>query len=332
MPKSNKQIIFSGVAPSGNIHLGNYLGAIKNWVELQNKYDCIFCIVDHHAITVPQKPKILHTKILEVAKIYLACGIDPEKSTIFIQSQVKEHTELAWILSTLTKVPEMQKMTQYKDKVAKKKSQNIALLSYPILMAADILLYDTNLVPVGADQTQHLEFARLIANRFNQVFGETFVIPEQYTLEISARIMGLDDPTKKMSKSAESPYNYIALADSPDIIRKKFAKAVTDSGKEIKYSQDKPAIMNLMNIYQALTGDSIQKIEKKYKGKGYSDFKRDLGEIVVEYLKPIQTKLAKLEADPKYVEKILKDGAARASKIAAEKMTEVYEKIGYVNF
>lgn len=327
-----KQIIFSGVAPSGNIHIGNYLGAIKNWVELQNKYNCVFCIVDHHAITVKQKPEILRKKILEVAKIYLACGIDPQKSNIFIQSHVKEHNELAWILGTLSKVSEMQRMTQFKDKVARKKTPNIALLSYPILMAADILLYNTNLVPVGADQTQHLEYTRTLAKRFNQIFGETFVVPEQYTLETSSRIMGLDNPLKKMSKSATNINNYIALTDSPKIIRKKFMKAVTDSGKEIKYSQSKIAILNLINIYQSLTKESIPQIEKKYKSKGYGDFKKDLADIVINYFKEIQNKLSDLDKNPDYVQKILKQGAENAGKIARNKIQKVKDKIGYVTW
>ncbi len=269
-----KKRIFSGIQPSGNLHLGNYLGAIKNWVELQDKYDPIFCVVDLHAITVPQKPKELRQKTIEVAKTYLAAGIDPEKSTIFVQSRVPEHTELAWILNTITKLPELERMTQFKDK-SQQHTQNInaGLFNYPVLMAADILLYDTNIVPVGEDQVQHIEIARTLARRFNQMFGETFTVPEPYVVKEGMRIMGLDDPTKKMSKSAESASNYISLADDPDTVREKIKKAVTDSEKEIRYSDDKPAIKNLINIYSLLDNIKPKEIEDIYRDKRYSEFK-----------------------------------------------------------
>lgn len=322
-----KKIIFSGIQPSGNLHLGNYLGAIKNWVELQEQYQCYFCVVDLHAITVPQDPKELRGKTLEVAKIYLAAGVDPDKCTIFVQSHVSAHSELAWILACQTRVAEMERMTQYKDKARKQPEQTgLGLLAYPALMAADILLYDSDLVPVGEDQTQHLEYSRVIARRFNNHFDNTFKIPEQFTVKEGARIMGLDDPMKKMSKSAESKYNYIALTDSPEEIREKFKKAVTDTGREIKYSQSKLAIMNLMNIYHLLAGNSIMEIEKKYKGKGYAEFKSDLAEIVIDFLAPFQKRMAELS--DKEVIDLLRRGAKAAEKIANKKLKAAHKKIG----
>ena len=243
------QRIFSGVQPSGNLHIGNYLGAIKNWVKLQDEFESIFCVVDLHAITVPQDPEELRKKTIEIAKIYLAAGIDPEKSTIFVQSQIAEHAELCWILNTIAKISEMERMTQFKDKSENKEGVGMGLFDYPVLMAADILLYDTNIVPVGEDQVQHVELARTLARRFNQKFGETFVVPEPKLVKEGARIMGLDDPTKKMSKSASSEYNYISLTDDTETIRRKIKKAVTDSGSEIVYQEDKPALYNLINIY-----------------------------------------------------------------------------------
>ncbi|MBI3626492.1 tryptophan--tRNA ligase [Candidatus Uhrbacteria bacterium] len=329
MPKALKGVILSGIQPSGNLHLGNYLGAIKNWAELQNSYHCYFCIVDLHAITVPQTPTDLRAKTIEVAKIYLAAGIDPKKCTIFVQSHVPAHAELGWILTTLTKVAEMERMTQFKDKAAKQtEGVGLGLLSYPALMAADILLYDSTLVPVGDDQTQHLEFTRVIGRRFNATFGETFKIPEQFTIKEGSRIMALDDTSKKMSKSAASTNSYIALTDAPDVIRSKIKRAVTDSGREIVYRADKPALQNLINIYHLLSGLPIAKIEAKYVGKGYGDFKTDLAEVVVEYLTPIQKSLAGL-TDAK-VMKILEAGAKKANKIASAKLEEVQKKVGFL--
>ncbi|HMN19190.1 MAG TPA: tryptophan--tRNA ligase, partial [Candidatus Moranbacteria bacterium] len=244
-----KKRIFSGVQPSGNLHIGNYLGAIKNWVDLQDEYESIFCVVDLHAITVPQDPEKLRRKTLEIAKIYLAAGIDPQKSTIFVQSQVPEHSELMWLLNTVAKMSELEKMTQFKDKSQKegREGASLGLFAYPVLMAADILLYDTEIVPVGEDQKQHVELARDLAKRFNHRFGETFVVPQAHIRQEGMRIMGLDDPTKKMSKSASSEYNYIALMDDADTIRRKIKKAVTDSGSEISYGEEKPALRNLLN-------------------------------------------------------------------------------------
>jgi tryptophanyl-tRNA synthetase len=318
--------LFSGIQPSGTLHLGNYLGAIKNWVSLQEKYEPIFCVVDLHAITVPQKPEDLRQKTLEVAKIYLAAGIDPKKSTIFVQSHVPEHTELAWILNTITKIPELDRMTQFKDKSEERQNINAGLFNYPVLMAADILLYDANVVPVGEDQLQHVEIARTLARRFNTTFGETFVIPEPSVIKEGMRIMGLDDPAKKMSKSASSEYNYIALTDEPEKIREKIKRAVTDSGKNVRYADDKPAIRNLINIYSLLDNAKPEEIASAYKGKGYAEFKTDLAEIIIDFLKDFQEKYENI--DDREVLNILEEGRARAKKIAEVKMKEVKEKVG----
>lgn len=322
--------LFSGVQPSGNLHLGNYLGAIKQWVELQNEYEAIFCIVDLHAITVPQDPTELRRKTLEVVKIYLAAGIDPSQSTLFIQSQVKEHTELAWILNTIARLGDLEKMTQFKDKSAKseKETVGVGLFDYPVLMAADILLYDTAVVPVGKDQMQHIELARTLAKRFNDKFGETFVIPEGKLSEEGALIMGLDDPTKKMSKSAASEYNYIALTDDAETVRRKIKKAVTDSGSEIIYSDSKPALKNLINIYSLLSDKKTEVIVADYKGRGYSDFKNDLAEVIINFLVPFQERLQNI-SDEKVLA-ILRDGANHASVLAEQKMLEVKKKMGFL--
>lgn len=319
--------IFSGIQPSGNLHLGNYLGAIQNWVKLQSDFDSLFCVVDLHAITVPQNPEQLKNKILEVAKIYLAAGIDPQKSTIFVQSHVKEHTELAWILNTIAKIPELEKMTQFKDKATQhKENLNVGLFDYPVLMAADILLYDTDIVPVGKDQLQHVELARTLARRFNNNFGEIFKIPEAKIKKEGARIMGLDDSTKKMSKSAKSEYNYIALTDSPEIIKKKISKAVTDSGSEIKAGTDKPALTNLLNIYSLLSDKSIKDIEKEYDGKSYAQFKNGLAQVTIDFLSKFQQNFNNLEG--KQVLSILQAGAQKAQRIASDKIDQVKKAVG----
>jgi len=321
--------IFSGVQPSGNLHIGNYLGAIKNWVELQDEYESIFCVVDLHAITVPQDTEELRRKTIEIAKIYLAAGIDPKKSTIFVQSHIPQHSELAWVLNTITGMSELRKMTQFKDKGGDgNENVGVGLFDYPVLMAADILLYDTEVVPVGEDQKQHVELARDLAKRFNHKFGETFIVPKVFIREEGMRVMGLDNPEKKMSKSAESEYNYISLLDDAETIRKKIKKAVTDSGSEIVYTDDKPALKNLINIYSSFSGKSTKEIEAMYKGKGYGDFKTDLAEVVVGYLKPFQEKFNSFSDED--VLKILKEGAEKVSQIAKEKMIEVKEKVGFV--
>lgn len=323
------------MAPSGNIHIGNYLGAIKQWVKMQNagEHQNIFCVVDEHAITTPQEPAQLRAKILEVFTLYLACGIDPEKSIIFIQSSVSEHAELGWILNTLTPIGELERMTQFKDKSQKQKSVLAGLLNYPILMAADILLYQTNLVPVGEDQIQHIELTRMIGKKFNNSYGPTFTIPEAVISKEGKRIMGLDNPEKKMSKSAENTRNYIALLDSPETIKEKIMSAVTDSGNEIKYDEkEKPAISNLLSIYSLFSNKNVPEIEREYSGKNYSVFKKDLAEAVIEGLSSIQGKYKELSANPEHIKNILRNGAEKAKKIASQTMTQVRSKIGFLEF
>lgn len=330
---NNKKIIFSGVVPSGNIHIGNYFGAIRQWVELQNtgEHKNIFCVVDEHALTTPQDPAKLRSKILEVFTLYLALGLDPEKSIIFVQSSVSEHAELGWILNTITPIGELERMTQFKDKSQKQKSILAGLLNYPVLQAADILLYHANIVPVGEDQLQHIELTRTIARKFNSTFGETFAEPEPFTIKEGKRIMGLDDSSKKMSKSAENPNNYIALLDSPEIIRNKVKIAVTDSGNEIKYDEkEKPAISNLLAIHSLFSGKKISELEKEYANKNYSVFKSELAEIIIEGLSPIQKKYKEMSANPDYIKKVLRAGAEKAKTIAGQTMKEVRSKIGFL--
>jgi len=323
----SKKRIFSGVQPTNNIHIGNYFGAIKNWVEIQDQFDCIFSVVDLHAITIYQKPQDLKQNIINVTKTYLALGVDPKKSLIFQQSDVKEHAELCWILNSIAKIGEMERMTQFKEKAASHPENiNVGLFDYPVLMAADILLYDTAAVPVGEDQKQHLELARDLAVRFNALYGQTFVVPEPMIKKEGRRIMGLDDPSKKMSKSASSAFNYISLLDKPEDAKKKIMKAVTDSGSEIKYAEDKPALCNLLTIYSQLSGELIKNIEEKYTGKGYGDFKKDLADLVANFLVDFQKKFNKIKDSD--VEKLLAKGAKDAGKIAAKKMDEVKQKIG----
>ncbi len=321
------QKLFSGVQPSGNLHIGNYLGAIKQWVALQAEHESIFCVVDLHAITVPQEPEELRKKILEIAKIYLASGIDPTKATLFVQSHVAEHSELAWILNTIARMGDLDKMTQYKDKSQKEgETTSIGLYDYPVLMAADILLYDTNVVPVGEDQLQHIELARTLARRFNERFGETFVVPEGKVEKAGARIMGLDDPTKKMSKSAASEYNYISLTDEEATVLRKIKKAVTDSGSDITYSSDRPALQNLINIYSLFSDKSPESIVEMYEGKGYGDFKTDLAGVITGFLTPFQERLASISDDE--VMKILEAGAVKANAQAQAKMKLVRQRVG----
>ncbi len=324
------QRLFSAVQPSGNLHIGNYLGAIAQWTALQAEYDAIFCIADLHAITVPQDPVALRAKTIEIAKIYLAAGVDPEQCTLFAQSQVKEHTELMWILNTLARLGDLEKMTQFKDKSAKgeKETAGVGLFDYPVLMAADILLYDTAIVPVGEDQLQHIELARTLARRFNDRFGESFVVPEGRVTRGGARIMGLDDPTKKMSKSATSEYNAIALTDTAEAIRKKIKKAVTDSGSEIVYRDDKPALKNLINIYSLLSMKTPESIEELYRGRGYGDFKTDLAEVVIGFLAPFQERFAAISDEEALA--VLEAGAAEARILATGKMRLVRERIGLI--
>jgi len=330
-PQAAKKRVFSGVAPSGTIHIGNLLGAIANWVQNQERYDNIFCVVDMHAITTPQNPQTLRAKIIEVANNYLAAGIDPQRSIIFIQSHVPAHAQLAWILDCVAGMGQLERMTQFKEKSALREEVSVGLFNYPALMAADILLYDTDLVPVGEDQKQHVELTRDLAQRFNSRFGETFVIPEPDIPPVGARVMGLDDPTKKMSKSAESAANYIALTDEPNVIRDKIKRAVSDSGAEIIFNEeDKPGISNLLTIHSLTSGRPIPELEQAYRGQGYAAFKRDTAEAVVAYLKPFQERYFELVRDPEGTRRILRDGAERAAALADAKMRQVYERLGFV--
>ncbi len=325
-----KKVIFSGIQPTGNIHLGNYLGAIKQWVSLQDEADkSIFCVVDLHAITVPQDPKKLKSNILSIAALYLASGINPKKSLLFVQSERSEHSELAWMLNCNSYMGELNRMTQFKEKSEDKKdSVSVGLFDYPVLMAADILLYRTTHVPVGDDQKQHVELARNIAQRFNHHYGDTFVLPEPLINKSTGRIMGLDNPLKKMSKSAESANNYIAMSDSADDINIKIKKAVTDSGTEIKSAIDKPALTNLLNIYSAVTDKSINDLEQEYEGKGYGEFKNDLADAIIEYVIPIQKEHKRLLNDKTELIKILDQGSDSVSEIAKKTLHDVGKKIG----
>jgi tryptophanyl-tRNA synthetase len=325
-----KKRVFSGIKPSGSPQLGNYLGAIRRWAAEQDQYDNIFCVVDLHAITVYVPPEELKQNIREVAGILVASGIDPERSILFMQSHVPEHSELAWLLNCYVPMGWMQRMTQYKEKVQSQNAESISVgvFDYPALMAADILLYDTHAVPVGDDQKQHVELARDVAQRFNSLYGETFVVPEPTIAEVGARIMGLEDPTKKMSKSEGNGGQSIDMLDGPDVIRKKIMRATTDSQREIVFDEARPGIFNLLTIYQTITGEPRQEIEARFEGKGYGDFKKVLAEAVVECLRPVQERYAEITAEPGHLDKVLKAGAARAHPIAAETLNRVQRKIG----
>ncbi len=326
---NEKKIIFSGIQPSGELHIGHYIGAIDLWLTLQKENNCIFSIVDYHAITVKHDPLELKKRTLEICKLYLAMGIDPEKSIIFKQSDISAHTELAWILNCKgTYMADLKKMTQFKDKAGDKQdSVSVALFDYPVLMAADILLYDTNIVPVGEDQKQHVELARDIAKRFNHQFGETFIIPEAMVKKEGARIMSLSDPSRKMSKSDENKNNYIALLDSPELARKKIIKAMSDSGSGIYYlPEEKPAISNLLSIYAFLGNREIKRLEKDYKDVGYRDFKNDLAEVVLSFLSKFQEKYNSIKDSDVY--DILNKGKEEATLIANKKLAEVKKVIG----
>ncbi|OGZ84523.1 MAG: tryptophan--tRNA ligase [Candidatus Staskawiczbacteria bacterium RIFOXYD1_FULL_39_28] len=321
--------IFSGIRPTGNIHIGNYLGAVKQWIELQKKNECVFCIVDMHAITTPYDVKEMQKNIIDAASIYLAAGVDPEKSIIFVQSGVKEHAELAWLLGTITPMGELSRMTQFKEKSKQHKDYiNAGLFNYPVLMAADILLYKGEAVPVGKDQEQHVELARTIAKKFNQKFGNIFPEPETILPKSGAKIMSLTDPKKKMSKSDDAK-SYISLFDTPEDITKKIMAASTDSGKDIIYNiTKKPGISNLLMIYSLLTDEPTKKIEEKFKGKGYGEFKKSLAEVVINYLEPFRRKQKELQTRDVYVKELLNKGKSRAETIAKTTMQEVREKMG----
>lgn len=328
-----KNIIFSGVQPSGELTIGNYLGAIKNWVELQDDYKCYYCIVDEHAITVPQVSKDLRRMSLEVLAKYIASGIDEEKSCIFIQSHVPEHVQLMWVLNSITYMGELSRMTQYKDKSQKKaENLNASLFTYPVLMAADILLYGTNLVPVGEDQRQHLELARDLAERFNNKYSETFAIPEIFVSKESARIMSLQDPTKKMSKSDENQNAYISMVEEDDVIASKIKKAVTDSVGVVAYNDEQIAMKNLINIYSSYSKKSVDEIVAMYDGKNYGAFKSDLAEVVIEGIRPIRERYKDLMKNKEHLEKIYKKGSEEARYSAKKMLRKVYRKIGFVEY
>lgn len=329
--EENKKIIFSGIQPSGNLTLGNYLGALKNWVKLQDEYECYYCVVDLHAITVRQEPKDLRRRTLEVLAIYLAAGLDPEKNTIFIQSHVPAHAEGAWLLNCYTYIGELYRMTQFKDKSQRYgESISAGLLDYPVLMAADILLYNANLVPVGKDQKQHLELTRDIAERFNSIYSPTFNIPEPYIPELGAKVMDLQEPTKKMSKSADNPNSYILIMDPPDVIRKKISRAVTDSLGVVKYNDEQPGVKNLITILNAITGMTIEQIEKKYEGQGYAQFKLDVADAIVNELEPIQKRINEILNDKEYLESIYRKGAEKANYVANKMLRKMQKKIGFI--
>lgn len=324
-----KKRVFSGIQPSGNLHIGNYLGALKNWVASQENFDNVFCIVDFHAITVPQDPKVLKEKIREVAGIYFASGIDPKQSIVFVQSDVSAHTELAWILNCFTPMGWVGRMTQFKEKSAdRKENVSVGLFDYPVLMAADILLYDTDEVPVGEDQKQHVEITRDIAQRFNSIYGETFKLPTPVIPKAGARVMDLLEPTKKMSKSDDRPGRTLPLLSSPDQLRSAIMGAATDSQKEIVFDAQRPGIYNLLEIYEGVTALSREEIEAKFAGKGYGDFKKDLADKVVEFLEPFQSRYRELTSDPKHIDSLLEEGAQRARNIADKKLKKVKEKVG----
>lgn len=334
LENTNKKIIFSGIQPSGDLTLGNYLGALKNWVKLQDEYDCYYCIVDLHAITVPQKPADLRRRTLELLSIYIASGISPEKNTIFIQSHVPAHSECCWLLTCNSYMGELSRMTQFKDKSKKYGSNSnsigTGLFTYPVLMAADILLYNSDLVPVGKDQTQHLEFARDIATRFNNTYSPTFKLPEGYVPKEGAKIMDLQDPTKKMSKSADNPNSFILIMDPPDVVRKKISRAVTDSLGVVNYTDDQPGVKNLLNILSAIKGTSPEELVASYEGKGYAELKQDVAEAIVEELSPIQAKVKELLADKTYLESIYKQGAEKANYVANKVLRKMQKKIGFI--
>ena len=331
MSDNQKKTIFSGVQPSGKLTLGNYLGAIKNFPLLQEEYNCIYCVVDMHAITVRQDPAALRRQTLEVLAQYIACGLDPEKSVLFIQSHVPAHAELGWVLNCYTMFGEASRMTQFKDKSAKHADNvNVGLFDYPVLMAADILLYQTDMVPVGVDQLQHIELARNIAQRFNGVYSDTFVMPEPYIPKTGAKIMSLADPTRKMSKSDENANGFVLLMDKPEDIMRKFKRAVTDSDSRIIVSEDKPGVSNLISIYALATAKTIEQVQEEFQGKGYGDFKPAVGEAVVELLRPIREKTEDLLKNKDYLEQVYREGAQKAGYLARKTLDKVYRKVGFV--
>lgn len=328
----DKKVVFSGVQPSGVLTLGNYLGAIKNFSAFSDEYKCYYCVVDEHAITVRQNPAELRRRTYETLALYMACGLDPEKNTLFVQSHVSAHAELGWILDCYTMFGELSRMTQFKDKSQKNADNiNAGLFTYPSLMVADILLYQTEVVPIGSDQKQHLELTRDVAARFNSIYGDTFVIPEPYIPQNAARIMSLAEPTKKMSKSDENENAVVRILDTKDVIIRKFKRAVTDSDSEIRRAEGKDGISNLMTIYSAFTGKSDEEIEREFAGRGYGDFKLAVGEACADALEPVRSEFARLSADKAYLESVMLAGAEDAARSAARTMSKVRRKIGFTD-
>lgn len=335
IPHGAHKVIFSGIQPSGQLHVGNYIGAIQQWVMLEREMhtetnaDFFFCLVNLHSITLPQDPKVLQHNTYELAAWFLAAGLDPEKTAIFIQSQNPDHSYLAWIFDCIIPMGWMERMTQYKDKSKKQGERtSVGLFHYPSLMAADILLYNTTLVPVGEDQTQHIELTRDVAEKFNAMFGEVFTLPDPHIMKTTGRIMSLQNPTQKMSKSEADPLGTVNLLDSPDEINKKIMRAVTDSGSEVRSGEDKPALTNLLALYASFSGKDIADIEKKYTGKGYGDFKKNLAEVVVRGLVPLQKKFKELIDDKTYLENVLRQGIEKARPISSVKIQQVKEAVG----
>ena len=325
-----KKVVYSAVQPSGNLTIGNYVGSIRNWIDMQDDYTCYFAIANMHAITVKQDPALLRRHTLELAALYIACGLDPEKCALYVQSMVPQHAELCWTLNSVTYVGEMQRMTQFKDKSAKHADNiNMGLMDYPVLMAADILLYLADYVPVGADQTQHVEIARDIAIRFNNRYGETFRVPQALIVKQGAKIMSLQEPTKKMSKSDENINASVYLSDDKDTVIRKFRRAVTDSDNRIIASEEKPGVTNLLTIYCAFRGCTLEEAQKEFEGKGYGDFKLAVGETVAGAIAPVQAEQKRLLADKAYLNGVLKEGAERAFKTARRTLNKVYRKVGF---
>ena len=332
MNEIKKQVMVSGIQPSGDLHLGNYLGAVKNWAELADQFDCYYFMADLHTLTVRQDPAALRRRTLNQLAQYIACGLDPEKNTLFIQSHVPQHSELGWILQCYTMFGELSRMTQFKDKSAKNADNiNGGLFTYPALMAADILLYQADLVPVGEDQRQHVELTRDIARRFNGVYGEVFKVPEPYIPKVGARVMSLANPEAKMSKSEDEDPGRVTLMDKPEDIMRLFKRAVTDCDTEVRYdAENKKGISNLMSIYSAATGRTYEQIEAEFAGRGYGDFKKTVGEAVVELLRPIREEATRLLADKAYLQKVCAEGAEKASYVAEKTLRKVYKKVGFV--
>ena len=332
MMEEKKKVMLSGIKPSGDLTLGSYLGAIKNWAERADKYDCFYFMADLHAITVRQNPADLRRWTLAQIAQYIACGLDPQKNTIFIQSHVPEHAELGWVLNCYTMFGELSRMTQFKDKSAKNADNiNGGLFTYPALMAADILLYQADYVPVGEDQKQHVEICRDVANRFNGVYGDVFKVPEPYIPKVGARVMSLTNPTAKMSKSENEDTGRVCLMDRPEDIMRMFKRAITDSGSEVRFDpENKPGVSNLMQIYSSATGRSFEEIEKEFAGQGYGGFKLAVGEAVVEMLRPIREESERLLADKAYLQSVYRDGAEKASAVARKTLRKVYKKVGFI--